>query len=277
MILVTGATGSVGHNVVTQLVAEGADVRAMTRSPERAAFGDGVEVVRADLTAPDGWSAALDGVSALYLFPVPGAVADFLATAERGGTRRVVLLSSLSAQQTNGSDAIGERHAAVERAVEQSGLPWTFLRPGAFAGNTLQWVPQVRSEGVVRAAYGDASFAPIHERDIAAVAVRALLDPGHAGAVYPLTGPESMTQRDQVRLIGEAIGRNLVFEEQSREAARRAMIAGGVPGPIADTLLDLFANQVGRPAEVVDTVPQVTGTPARTFAQWATDHANAFR
>jgi uncharacterized protein YbjT (DUF2867 family) len=280
MILVTGATGSVGRNVVTQLIAEGADVRAMTRSPERAAFGDGVEVVRGDLTEQDTWPAALDGVSAVYLFPVPDAAADFLSAAARSGVRRVVALSAIATQigtRAGERNAIGELHAVVERAVERSGLEWTFLRPGAFAGNTLQWAPQIRGGGVVRAAYGDAMLAPVHEGDIAAVAVRALLDDGHAGAAYPLTGPESITQRDQVRLIGEAIGENLVFEELPRDVARQAMIDNGVPAPIVDTLLDMTANQVGRPAEVLDTVARVTGTPARDFARWAADHADAFR
>ncbi|MGH3621455.1 MAG: NAD(P)H-binding protein, partial [Sciscionella sp.] len=223
--------------------------------------------------------AALDGVSAVYLFPVPDTVPDFLAAATRSGARRVVALSSIATQgEASGwRNVIGERHAVVERAVERSGLEWTFLRPGAFAGNTLQWAPQIRGGGVVRAAYGDAATAPIHERDIAAVAVRALLDEGHAGAAYPLTGPESITQRDQVQLIGEAIGENLVFTELSREAAREAMIDNGAQAPIADTLLDLFASLVGRPAEVVDTVVQVTGTPARSFARWAAEHADAFR
>lgn len=273
MILVTGATGNVGRHVVRRLVAAGHPVRALTRSPERAALPEGVDVVRGDLTEPGSWPAALDAVQRVYLFPVPDAVHEFLAAATRAGVRRVVVLSSAAAGMGNG---IGSRHLLVERAVEATDVEWTHVRPGAFAANALwQWGPSIRAEGVVRAPYGDASVAPVHEADIAAVATDALLRDGHAGHRYELSGPESLTYREQVAILGRAIGRDVAFVELSPQQAREQMIRT-VPESVADGLLALWADAVGRPATVLPTVEQVTGRPARTFAEWAADHAGEF-
>jgi uncharacterized protein YbjT (DUF2867 family) len=129
---------------------------------------------------------------------------------------------------------------------------------------------------VVRAPYGDLEATPIHEADIAAVITRALLDDGHDGATYRLSGPESLTLIDQVRLIGEAIGRDLRFEEQDPDEWREKMVARGVPSPVVLSLLRMWADTIGKPAEVLPTVHEVTGSPARTFYQWATDNAAAF-
>ena len=117
-----------------------------------------------------------------------------------------------------------ERFKAAEDAVKASGLQWTFLRSAQYATNSLVWAPKIRSTGVVRSAYGDAATSPIHPRDIAAVGVRALVNSAHAGRAYPLTGPQSLTQRDQVRLIGEAIGKDVPFEEISPEQVRASML-----------------------------------------------------
>lgn len=274
MFLVTGATGNVGGQVLRQLVAAGQQVRALTRHPERATLPDGVEAVRGDLTDPESLDAALDGVQRVFLFPVADAVDGFLAVARRQGVRRIVVLSSLAAGMDN---RIGRGHLVVERAVEAAGVEWTHLRPGAFALNAIwQWGHSIRAGGVVRAAYGDAALAPVHEADIAAVATAALLHDGHAGHRYGLTGPQSLTHREQVAVIGQAIGRDIPFVELSPQEAREQLV-GGMPEEIADTLLDLWAGSVGGPATVLPTVEQVTGRPARTFAQWAAEHADAFR
>jgi uncharacterized protein YbjT (DUF2867 family) len=171
-----------------------------------------------------------------------------------------------------------DRHRCVEEAVEASGVEWTHVRPGAFMANTLwQWAPDIRSENVVRAPYGDAAVAPIHEADIAAVATTALVEDGHAGARYPVTGPESITQMEQVRAIGAAIGRDIAFEELTPERARELWAARHMPGAVIDSLLGFLAGAVGRPATVLPTVQQVTGRPARTFVEWATQRAADFR
>jgi uncharacterized protein YbjT (DUF2867 family) len=274
MILVTGATGNVGRQVVRQLVEAGQPVRALTRDPDGADLPAGVEVVRGDLTRPESLPVALDGVERAYLFPVPDAVQGFLELARDAGVRRIVVLSSAAASSPNG---IGSRHLVVERAVEATDVEWTHVRPGAFAVNALwQWGASIRAEGVVRAPYGDAAVAPIHEADIAAVATTALLHAGHSGQRYELSGPESLTYREQVDVLARAIGRDIEFIELSPEQAREQMIRN-VPERVVDALLGLWADAVGRSAPVSPVVEQVTGRPARTFAQWAADHADQFR
>jgi uncharacterized protein YbjT (DUF2867 family) len=279
-VLVTGATGNIGRPVVNQLRATGCLVRALSRSPQSANLPADVEVVRGDLSAPETLEACHDGVDAVFLVWI-GALAPAESAVERIAARaeRVVFLSSPHRtphpffQQPN---ALVSVHAGVERLIEASGLQWTILRPGVFALNCLHWwSPQIASGDVVRWFYADAATAPIHEGDIAAVAVRALCDGGHNRKDYVLTGPESLTQREQVRIIGDAIGRPLRFEELSREAARQEMLAM-MPPPIADMLLNAYAAAVGRPAFVTATVAEVTGSPARSFRDWALEHAAEF-
>jgi uncharacterized protein YbjT (DUF2867 family) len=278
-ILVTGATGTIGRQVVSQLLATDTQVRALTRNPDAAGLPRGVEVVRGDLTVPADLDGCLDGVDAVFLVwtapadAVPAAVDRIARQA-----RRVVLLTSPHKtphplfQQTN---PLAAMFAEMERLIEAAGVQWTFLRPGMFAANALSWWgPQIRAGDVVRWPYADAPTAPIHERDVAAVAVRALLEDGHDGAEYVLTGPESLSQREQVVTIGEGIGRPLRLEEISPEEARREL---PFPAPALNMLLNAWAAAVGQPALVTSTVAEITGSPARSFRDWAIDHAEAFR
>jgi uncharacterized protein YbjT (DUF2867 family) len=273
MILVTGATGNVGANIVHQLLDAGEKVRIITRNPRTRALPDEVEVLPGDLTRPETLPAALDGVDRAFLFPVFGALDGFLDAARQAGLSHVVLLSSSAvAYPTPGW--IGEQHLELERAVAASGLPWTYVRPDAFMTNDLAWAHQIAYGGVVRGAYGQAATAPVDARDIAAVAVRALLD-RHVGKAYVLTGPQSLTQIDRVRIIGETIGRPLRFEEQPRKQFRDQLLQGAPP-PAVDFLLDMLASMDGMTAEVLPTVEEVTGRPAFTYAQWAAHHAAKF-
>jgi len=279
-ILVTGATGNIGRQVVAQLRVTGCRVRALSRSPQSANLPHDVEVVRGDLSAPETLDECLEGVDAVFLVwvaPIAAAAAALERIASRA--ERIVFLSSPHRtahpffQQPN---ALVSVHVGIERLVETSGLRWTFLRPGAFALNCRNWwAPQVRNGNVVRWFHGAAATAPIHEHDIAAVAVRALCDEGHGGMEYVLTGPESLTQHEQVHIIGDAIGRALRFEELSPESARQQMLTM-MPASIADMLLKAYAAAVDRPALVTSTVADVTGTPARCFRHWSVDHASEF-
>ncbi|WP_330290092.1 SDR family oxidoreductase [Streptomyces sp. NBC_00576] len=279
MFLVTGATGNVGRHVVRQLLAAGESVRALTRSPEKARLPAGAEVVGGDLTRPETAEPALEGVSALFLFPSPGTGGPILRAARERGVRRVVMLSSSSVEYTtDGADnAIVAYHKEIEHEVETSGLEWTLVRPCGFAVNTLQWAPQIRAGGVVRGPYAEAEMALIDERDIADVATRMLRTDGHVGAKYVLTGPEPLTQTEQARRIGEAIGRPVRYEEVPPAVAREQMIRNRVPADLADMTLRFQAGRAGVPAEISPTVEEVTGRPARTFDQWAADHAADFR
>lgn len=274
MILVTGATGNVGRHVIGGLVAAGAGVRALTRDPANAHLPARVEVQAGDLTRPETWPAALRAVDRAYVMSIPGELAGFLDAARGAGVRHIVLLSSgtVTLRQPN---PIARTHAECERLVERSGLDWTFLRPTAFMANDLRWAPGVRAQGVVRAPYGQAATAAIDERDIAAVAVAALLREGHAGQAYPLTGPASLTQVERVRLLGEALGRTLRFEELD-PAAARAHMASVLPPPLVEAVLGMLAAQVGQTAEVVDTVERVTGRAPFSYAAWARLHAADF-
>jgi len=279
-ILVTGATGNIGREVVAQLRATECRIRAVSRTPDATNLPDDVEVVPGDLSMPETLDQCLTGVDAMFLVwvaPLASAAPAVARIASR--VERVVLLTSPHRtphpffQQPN---ALRTVHAGIERLIETSGVQWTFLRPGVFALNCLNWWgPQIRSGDVVRWFHGAAATAPIHERDIAAVAVRALCDEGHGGREYVLTGPESLPQREQVRIIGGAIGRPLHFEELSPETARQELLTM-MPASIADMLLTAYAAAVDRPALVTSTVADVTGAPARSFHQWAVEHAAAF-
>jgi len=280
LVLVTGATGNVGCQVVSQLLGMGARVRALTRNPDYAAMPCDVDVVRGDLLDPNTLDGRLDGVEAVFFVwrLLTDDAAPFLnAVAKRA--RRIVFLSSAAVrddveQQTN---PIGKAHADIEGLIEKSGLEWTFLRPGGFATNSLWWwSPQIRMSDVVRWPYGAAAWAPIHERDIAAVAVRALTEKRHGGAKYLLTEGQSLTQADQVQTIGAAIGRALRFEEISPETARQQMLAL-MSASAVDMMLDSWARMTTEPAMITDTVAEIAGAPARTFRQWAIDHAADFQ
>ncbi|WP_434595301.1 NAD(P)H-binding protein [Streptomyces sp. A5-4] len=278
MILVTGATGNVGRQVVTQLLATGAPVRALTRDPAAAGLPAGVEVVGGDLSDPGSLESALTGVDSVFLvwpfLSAEGAPAVLDAIA--GHARHVVYLSSAGvnedAERQDGP--INQFHFDMERLIEKSRPRWTFLRSGTIASNALGWAAQIRDTGVVRGLTD--SKAVIHERDIAAVAVRVLTEGGHGGAKHVLTGPRELTKDEQVRAIGEAIGRPLRFEEVTAEAARPQMLADGWPPELVKALLD-GAQAPTRPALITSVVEEITGAPPRTFRTWAADHADDFR
>jgi uncharacterized protein YbjT (DUF2867 family) len=176
-------------------------------------------------------------------------------------------------QQPNPSRDLALR---IENLIEASGLEWTFLRPGMFAANARRfWGPQIRARDVVRWPYLDAATAPIDERDIAAVAVRVLTEDGHGGMEYVMTGPESLSQREQVSTIGEVIGRRLHIQEISPGEARAAW-ASTMPSPVANMLLDAWAAAIGHPAFITSTVGDITGKPARRFEEWVKDNLLAF-
>ena len=280
MILITGATGNVGRPLVTALLAEGAPVRALTRDPAAANLPEGTELARFDPAEPETITAAMAGVTALFInvTAVGAVLAGLMTAASRAGVGRVVLLSSLTVSDEGMQPySIGAHHKAVEDAVAASTAEWTFLRCGMFAVNTLAWwAPMIRAEGVVRIPYPGAATAPIAERDIAAAAAVVLLGEGHASARYVLTGPQSLTQAEQVRTIGAAIGRNLRTEELPAEVFRQA--AGAVlPPGAADDLLRYLAQYVARPAQMSPDQEKITGRPGTPFAGWAHEHAASFR
>jgi uncharacterized protein YbjT (DUF2867 family) len=253
----------------------------MTRNPDTAVLAPHVEVTQGDLCVPETLDRCLADIDTVFLVwaAPPTAVAPALERIARHARRVVLVSAPLKTphplfQQPN---PLRDMMAQMEKLIETSGLEWTFLRPGMMAVNALGWwALQIRSGDVVRWPYADVSTAPIHEKDIAAVAVRALCESGHAGVEYVLTGPQPLSHAEQVATIGRAIGRPLRFEEISPDEWRRERLPIW-PAPALNMLLDAWAAASGHPAFVTSTVTELTGSPARTFLEWATDHAKDFR
>jgi uncharacterized protein YbjT (DUF2867 family) len=242
-VLVTGATGRIGREVVAELLAAGVPVRALTRRPEAAQLPSNVEVVSGDLTVPESLDPALHGVRSVFLvWTAPPASVRAVIERVAVHARHVVFLSSPHQTphpffQQSPDNPMALLHAAIEREIARSSLTSTVVRPGMFASNALHWwAPSIQNGDVVRWPCGAAETAPIDERDIAAVAARCLCDDRHAGGDYVLTGPESLSQAQQVRIIGDVIGRTIRFEELSPEEFRRET-AGSWPAPVVDMLL----------------------------------------
>ncbi|MFD4749863.1 NAD(P)H-binding protein [Streptomyces rubiginosohelvolus] len=270
-ILVTGATGTVGRRVVEQLLERGEHVRALTRDPERAEFPAGVEVVGGDLEDPASLAPALRGATGLHLITFGGALfapletaGEILALAKEAGVRRVTVLH-------------GGGETPMETAVRASDFAWTVVMPVEFMANALEWAPGIRSEGVVREPFVDRLSAMVHESDIGAVAAVALTEDGHGGQEYLVTGPEALTVRDKTTDIAAARGADVELVELTEEQALETWRGQGMPEDVIAFLIDVYRDTPPEGRTVLDTVEKVTGRPARTFAQWAEEHAHAFR
>ncbi|TWF75891.1 uncharacterized protein YbjT (DUF2867 family) [Pseudonocardia hierapolitana] len=266
MILVTGATRNIGRLVVDELLAVGAtDVRALTNKPEKAALPPQVEVVRGYIGRVETLQGVFDGVEKMYLAPLEETVREVTALAAKAGVQHIV-------------DVSGPKDswwASVATAVEESGAAWTHLSPGEFMDNMLMWAEQIRTTGEVRDGYPGAANAPIDLADIAAVAATALLEDGHAGKEYLLTGPETLTRAEMVRHIGAAIGREIPFVEVDHDEA--VAVLEPSMGEFAQWYVDGMRDLTEHPQQANRVVEEITGRPATTFAQWARKKADEFR
>jgi uncharacterized protein YbjT (DUF2867 family) len=269
--LIAGATGTIGRQLVEQLNSAGHHVRALTRNPAKANFSDGVEVVVGDLTKPETFAAALEGVTGLHLVNFGGddyapleSGAEIVVMAEKAGVKRVTVLR-------------GGQESALELAVQSSSLAWTMLQPVEFMSNMLEWKEMIQTEGVVSVPFATRKTAIVHEADIAAVAAAALTEEGHGGKTYTITGPEVLTPPEMVSIIGAAIGRDIQFIELTEAQAREQWAAEGYPEEVIEFFVWAHGNTPPIGYTVVPTVEQVTGRPALTFAQWAAEHINDFR
>ena len=269
-ILVAGATGTVGHHLAEQLAQAGHHVRALTRNASKAKFSAGVEVIQGDLTQPQTFAAALDGVEAMHLITFGGdnfapleTGAEIVAMAEKAGVRRVTVL-------TNGQPS------PLQQAVESSSLAWTILLPVEFMSNIMRWSPLIQAKGEVRQPYGDRKTAIVHEADIASVAASALTEDGHGGKTYSISGPEVLTPRAMTRIIGEVTGREVRFVELTPDQAREEWMAAGIPEMVVNFILWAYANTPEHGYTVVSTTQELTGRPPRSFAQWVAENRAAF-
>ncbi|GAA4636435.1 NAD(P)H-binding protein [Actinoallomurus vinaceus] len=273
--LVIGARGSIGREVLRLLLAAGEPVRASVRNRAFADLPAGVPVVAADLTRPETLPAALDGVKKVFLYCPPEGVEGFAKAAQDAGVDHVVLLSSGSVLLPYAAgNAIAEEHRLVEQALAGSGLRWTPIRPLVLANNALSWGHSIRADSVVRLLHPEAAMAPVHERDVAAVAVAGLDGVDDVSGV--LTGPEPMTQRHQVELIAQAVGRPIHIEELSAEEGR-IHFSRFMPPDAADAVVDLVTAALNGGSPATTTAQRVLGRVPLPFAQWARDHAADFR
>lgn len=277
-ILVTGATGAIGRLVVDRLVAQGHRVHTLSRKP--AASAQGVTAFAGDLTGSQFDPALWRDIEALFLFPAWGGPIDaFLAQAKAAGVEHAVVLSSLAAAQEFARDANSStalHHLSIEAAVLRSGLKSTVLRPGSFANNLRQWAPTIRSQKAVFGPYPESAQALIHEADIADCAAAALTESRFRGRTYALTGPEALTQREQLNRIGAVLGQELTYHQITPDQFR-ASVAPFMPESVVHMLLDYWSDTERVPDAVRGGVTELTGRPARPLAEWARDHVADFR
>ncbi|WP_431957509.1 SDR family oxidoreductase [Nocardia lijiangensis] len=282
MILITGATGTIGSEIVRQLAAREVPVRAVTRDPARAQAFEGIDVVRGDYGDAESMTAAMTGAEAVFLVGVLGpddADTDraLIATARAAGVRRIVKLSAIGTGEPD-LGRVGTWHLPGEQAARESGLEWTVLRPSSFASNTLSWADPIRTGQPVPNLTGEGAQGVIDPRDVAAVAVESLLSAAHTGRTYTLTGPELLTTADQAATLAEALGHPIEVADIPEELARQHMLTAGMSAEYVDGALAGQAYvRAGGNAVRTDDVRTVLGRPPHTYADWAVDHAHAFR
>jgi uncharacterized protein YbjT (DUF2867 family) len=275
LILVTGATGNVGAELVAQLTAAGAPVRALVRTPD-AKLPDGAEAFVGDLNEPDSVASSLRGVRGMFLLSGYRDLPRLLDRVREAKVQRVVLLSGGSAVASDLENAISRYMLSSEQAVRESGLGWTILRPFAFMSNALRWLPQLRAGDVIKLPFADVANAVIDPYDIARVASAALLADGHAGRVYRLSGPDSLLPADQVRVLGEVLGRDLRSEAQPDDEAYAEMSAS-MPAEYVRAFFSFYVDRTLDESQVLPAVADVTGSPPRAFREWVRAHTASFR
>jgi uncharacterized protein YbjT (DUF2867 family) len=283
-VLVTGATGTVGAHVVRALRDRGVSARALVRDPDRAVdvLGADVELAVGDFADRGSLDRALRGIDRLFLAcgNVPAQVELECAAIDAAQAARVGRVVKLSGPHPAADSPVSfERgHHEIEGHLLAAGLPSVVLRPYAYMTNVLMLHAQaVRATGTLFAPVGDGEIAFVDPRDVAAVAATALVEEGHAGWTYRVTGPEPLSYERVARELSAATGRPIAYVDVPAEAARDGMLQAGLPEPVADAILAVYAAQrAGAMAGITDTVATLTGREPATFARFAREHAAAF-
>lgn len=275
MIVVTGATGNVGGELVAVLSARGEQVRAVVRDQRRAALPAGVAPVAGDLELPESLTPALDGARAVFLLGGWGDMAGLMRRIAEAAVERAVLLSSRCVIGGKADNAITRMWLDSEAAVRDSAVAWTILRPSSFHANALRWLPQLREGNLVQAPWPHVAVASIDPADIATVAATVLVEPGHDQTEHVLSGPEPLTPGQQVAILADVLERPLRYEPLPDETAR-ARMAADTPAPFIDAFFRFYSDGEFDDSYVVDTVERITGRPPRRFVEWARTHAPAF-
>ena len=278
-IVVTGATGTVGSEVVRQLLAAGATVRAAVRSPGKIAESSNLDAVAIDFGRFETLRTAMQGAEHLFLLTafMPEMITQSKAlvdAAKNAGIEHVVKLSAIGA----GPEAairLGQWHGDGEKYLEDSGLGWTHLRPNSFMQNYLTYYGEpIRAQNAFYLPHGNGKMSLVDVRDVAAVAVKVLTGPGHMGKAYELTGPEALDNHEVAAILTRTLGREIAYVDVPDDAARQAMAEMGSPEKMIDVLMGL--NNVirdGHTAAVTDAVEKVSGRAPRAFEEFARDFA----
>ena len=277
-ILVTGATGNVGRDLVDQLIAKGLRVRALTRNPDKANLPEQADVVSGDLGNSDALPALLAGIDKAFMLIGPDNGTEFAKAAAVARLRHVALLSSFTVTMDwpTTPNFIRVHHEVAEKSLIEAGVPCTFLRSSGFACNFLQWTCALRSQGVVRAPFANTALPLIHPHDIAAAASVVLTEPGHQGKAYTLTGPDALTTAQQTAIAADVLGIEARYEEISAAQATQILTnMSRLPERLAPQLLEVL-GPAATALSVTGDVEQLTGRPALTFRQWVQDNLNRF-
>ncbi len=275
MILVTGATGNVGSEVIALLSQAGVPVRATARDLANVPAVAQVEWVQADFTDNASLATAVAGVDKLVL--ISPAHVDMVqhqlavvAAARQAGVKHIVKLSGLGA----GPDApirLPRNHYEIEQAIIASGIDYTFVRPNLFMQVLIGSVDSIESDGAIYAPAGDGaiSFTDVH--DVASTIVSSLMDQHQKNAVLEITGPAALTYTEAASQLGQAIGKPVKYIAVEPETARNAMASSGMDKWLVEAFLELFSiYRAGYGVSVLsDTVARVTGRPAINFADFA--------
>jgi len=283
MILVTGATGNIGSELVKQLIAKSADVRVVTRDEKKVShLNPAIEAVIGDRQDPTVIKKALQGADKVFLLPVlidekhePDRL--LIDEAKRANVGRIVMISS-GVLRSNPKNPIGVLHREVELLIEESGISWTVLRPGGFMSNALRfWADTIKSLATVFNPTGDGKSAPISPYDIAAVAAVVLSTTGHERKTYDLTGSELLSAHDQVTTLSKVLGKPIECVDIPVEVAAEGMKSSGLPVAIIEGLADVWIRtRNGEGTFQSDEVERLTGRPAQTFETWCREHRSAF-
>jgi len=283
MILVTGAGGTVGSEVVQELTHRGAKFRAAYNSPKKAeeAGKRGIDTVVIDYSKPETLDAALKGVDKLFLLSGGGGdqaqmEINAVDAAKRAGVKHIVKLSVWGAAEEGFSFA--KMHRPIERAIEASGIPYTFLRPNGFMQNMKNfYAGLIKEKGSFFLPGGETRISHVDVRDIASVAGQVLTTSGHDGKAYDLTGPEGLTYGQIAEKLSAATGKKINYVPISNDDFRKGMIGSGMPEPYADAMIDLIKHyEGGHASRVTSSVKDVTGKEPRSFDDFARDHRQAF-
>ena len=280
MILVTGATGHIGRELIPLLQESQHSLRVLVRDERKVLHLDpSIERVRGDLNDPGSILTAMQGVEKVFLvtFETQQDI-NVIDAARRAGVQQIVKLSTLEA--TEHKIRVGKWHYEREELIRASGLDWTFLRPGMFMSNSIEWWAElIKGQGSVFFPGGKkGKVAPVDPRDVAAVAALALTHRGHSKQAYELTGSELFTIGEMVRIISEALGKPIQYVDIPPIAAKLFMLKSGMDRALVNALMEMLASlRKNEGALVTDTVQRVTGNAPRTFAEWCCDHVQAFQ